>query len=295
MSEQQRNQTKRGALLSFAAYLLLTVAKLVIGYWLNSRAVLADGINNLTDTGNMLILLIGMFVAEKPADDDHRYGHWKAETISALIVSLLILLIGGNVLLSSGRGLFQTTHTVPATEASWIGGLSAIIMLIVYFHNAKLSKKLHSIALQASAHDNFSDALTSLGTTLTVILAQFQLPWLDTLTALLIGLVILKSGFDIFKESVFSLTDGFDQGKLDHYALGIMNHVPRVRMIRAIRGRQYGAHIYLDITILVDGSLSVDEGHAITEDIERYLQRAFGIDAVDVHVEPFREPYNQDY
>lgn len=294
MSDKQLNQAKHGALVSFFAYLMLTILKLVVGSLLNSKAVLADGINNLTDTSNTLIILMGMSFAKKPADDDHRYGHWKAETISALIVSLVILLIGVNVLLSSGESLFQSEHAIPNPEAAWVGAFSAVIMILVYLYNNHLAKKLHSIGLQASARDNFSDALTAIATTVTVILAQFNLPWIDTLTALVVGLVILRSGFDIFKKSVFSLTDGFDETKLDHYALGIMNHVPRVRMIRAIRGRQYGAHIYLDITILVDGSLSVDEGHQITEEIEHYLYQAFGIEAVDVHVEPFREPYNQD-
>lgn len=106
--------------------------------------------------------------------------------------------------------------------------------------------------------------------------------------AIVVGLIIIKSGYDIFKESAFSLSDGFPQEDLDNYRK-IVLMVPGVRAVSDIRGRNYGANVYIDITILVDPEISVQAGHAITEKVESALQKTEDVTAIDVHVEPYQE------
>ena len=106
--------------------------------------------------------------------------------------------------------------------------------------------------------------------------------------AIVVGLIIIKSGYDIFKESAFSLSDGFPQEDLDNYRK-IVRMVPGVRAISDIRCRNYGANVYIDITILVDPEISVQAGHDITEKVESALQQTEDVTAIDVHVEPYQE------
>ncbi|MDO4670551.1 MAG: cation diffusion facilitator family transporter [Aerococcus sp.] len=290
-AQKDLKQAEKGSILSLCTYAIITVAKIAVGILFGSQAVLADGMNNLTDTINSLIILGGIRYSQRPADANHRYGHWKGETIATLLMSFIILYIGIEVLINSAKKLFLSPATPPHLLSAIVGALSGVLMLGVYLYNTRLSEKIHSLSLKASARDNLSDALTSFSTTVTVIAAQLGLAWLDTVMAVIVGGIIIRTGLEIFKESAFALTDGFDETKLDHYAVAILNTIPAVRQIRSIRGRKYGANIYLDITILIDGHLSVEDGHSVTEEVEDLLQDRFGIEVVDVHVEPYREPF----
>ncbi|MDO4680062.1 MAG: cation diffusion facilitator family transporter [Aerococcus sp.] len=295
MSQQSAHnhlqQAEKGSWLSLVTYFLITIAKITVGMLFGSQAVLADGMNNLTDTINSIIILAGIRYSQRPADDNHRYGHWKGETIATLMMSFIILYIGIEVLVDSVEKLFTTTAEPPHLLSAVVGLVSGVVMLGVYLYNNRLSERINSLSLKASARDNLSDALTSFSTAITVVASQLGISWLDPVMAVIVGGIIIRTGLEIFKESAFALTDGFDKAKLDHYAVAILNNIPAVRKIRTIRGRKYGANIYLDITILIDGQLSVDDGHSVTEDVEQLLYDQFGIEAVDVHVEPYREPF----
>lgn len=285
------NQAEKGSWLSLVTYFSVTILKITVGILFGSQAVLADGMNNLTDTINSLIILGGIRYSKRPADANHRYGHWKGETIATLMMSFIILYIGIEVLLDSVKKLFIVTTEPPHLLSATVGVISGVLMLGVYLYNSRLAVRINSLSLKAAARDNFADALTSFSTAITVVASQLGITWLDPVMAVIVGGIIIRTGIEIFKESAFALTDGFDETKLDHYAVAILNNIPAVRKIRTIRGRKYGANIYLDITILIDGALSVEDGHSVTEDVEALLKQRFGIEVVDVHVEPYREPF----
>ncbi|MBE8863452.1 cation diffusion facilitator family transporter, partial [Enterococcus faecium] len=163
-----------------------------------------------------------------------------------------------------------------------------ILMYIVYYFNKKLAEKVKSPGLLAAAKDNRSDAWTSIGTAIAVFAASFQLGWLDTVAAMVVGLLILKTAVDIFRESSFSLSDGFDQAELVRYKETI-EKIPEVRQVKDIRGRNYGSNIYVDITVLMDSDLTVKESHTVSDIIEHRLFEKFQVHETDVHVEPFVE------
>lgn len=155
----------------------------------------------------------------------------------------------------------------------------------VYFFNKRLSEEVKSLGLLAAAKDNRSDAWTSIGTAIAVFAASFNLGWLDSTAAIVVALLILKTAVDIFKDSVFSLSDGFDQKQLDQYNEAI-NHIQQVQSVKSIKGRSYGANIYLDVTVTMKPDLTVKESHDIADQIEQLLQEEFQIFETDVHIEP---------
>ena len=279
---------RRGIYLSIVTYVIISTAKLLVGYSFDSDAVFADGLNNFTDSFASIALLVGMILSQRPADQNHRYGHYKIETITTLIMSFVIFYIGITVTIDSTTALINQAYAAPTPINAVVGLSSGVIMSGVYWYNNRLGKKLNSPSLKASAKDNLSDALTSFATALSVVLSRTGILWLDGAMAIVVGLIIIKSGYDIFKESAFSLSDGFPQEDLDNYRK-IVRMVPGVRAISDIRCRNYGANVYIDITILVDPEISVQAGHDITEKVESALQQTEDVTAIDVHVEPYNE------
>ena len=160
-------------------------------------------------------------------------------------------------------------------------------MIGVYFYNKNLAARIQSLGLKATAKDNLSDAMTSFLTALAVLFASLGLHWLDNIMAFVVGLLIVRTAVEVFVESAFQLTDGFDQTELDKYIPVILRH-PEVKDICEIKARRYGSNVYIDLTVCMDKDLSVYKSHQITEYIEKELYDEFAISFIDIHVEPYQ-------
>lgn len=276
---------ERGARVSIIAYIALSFLKLGVGYLSKSKALAADGLNNTTDIVASFAVLIGLKIARKPADENHLYGHFRAETIASLIASLIMMAVGIDVLYNAARAIIYFKAQAPDLIAALVGVICAIAIYIVYRYNKKVAIQINSSGLMAAAKDNLSDAWVSTGTAVGIIASQFGLPWIDPLAAVIVGALIVKTGWDIFKETSHNLTDGFDKEYLEKITQCI-NQVPRVKKIKKIRGRTHGNNVFLDIIVKISADLSVVEGHDITEEIEEKLRKELNITEVVVHVEP---------
>ncbi|QQC72433.1 cation transporter [Lactococcus garvieae] len=276
---------ERGVWVSIAAYIFLSLLQLGVAQITNSASLLANGFNNVTDILGNIAIVIGLRIARIPSDNDHTYGHWKVESIASLISSFIMFFIGFEVLRQTIVGFIEGSSTEINPVGAAVALFSAFVMIGVYLYSSRLAKKTQSKALEASSKDNLSDALTSLGTTVAIVAAALHWIWLDRIMALVICGFILKTAYDIFRDSVFSLSDGFDDNLLADYkeAIELVNKVKSVKMIR---GRTYGSNIFLDVVVEMSRDLSVYESHAATEKIERMLMAGFDVYDVDVHVEP---------
>lgn len=285
---QQQVSSEKGAWISIIAYLFLSILKLLFGYITDSKALIADGLNNTTDIIASVAVLIGLKVAKIPADDDHRYGHSKAETISSMVASLVMITISIQVIISTISAIFNKEAESPDMLAGYIAIFGSIVMFFVYRYNMALATKTESHALKAAAKDNFSDALVGIGAAVGIFASQLQLPWLDPFTGLIVGLIIAKTGIDIFKEATYMLTDGFDEEKIEIYKQFI-EKIDGVISVRDIKARVYGNKVYLDVVIFVDAHISVLESHHITDTIEGKMLEEFKIPYVHIHTEPYEK------
>jgi cation diffusion facilitator family transporter len=265
--------------------LFLSCLKLVIGYMGDSEALKADGLNNATDIVASVAILIGLKFSRKPPDSDHAYGHWKSESIASLVASLIIVAAGIQVLIDAVSSLFERDREAPEMLAGYIGLFSAVLMYGVYRYNKRLSRTINSQSIMAAAKDNLSDAWVSVGTAAGIMAAQLGLPWIDPVVALLIGMLICKTGWDIFRVVTHQLTDGFDEQKIKYYE-DTINKIPEVKGVKSIKGRNYGNNIVVDIVIVVQSTLNIEEAHAIATKVENTLIEQHDIFDVHVHVEP---------
>lgn len=283
---------ERGAIVSILAYLILSAAKLATGHLLNSSSLVADGFNNLSDIISNVALLIGIRLARQPADQDHRFGHWKIEDLASLVTSIIMFYVGFDVLRDTIQKIFSNEETIIDPLGATVGVISAVIMFGVYLYNRKLAKRTNSKALNAAANDNISDAVTSIGTSIAIVASALNYPIVDRIVAIIITFFILKTAYDIFIESSFSLSDGFDESLLAQYEQAILQ-LPKVVRVKSQRGRTYGSNIYLDVVLEMNPDLSVYESHAITEEVENLLKEKFGVFDTDVHVEPSSIPEDE--
>ncbi|QOS88844.1 cation diffusion facilitator family transporter [Peribacillus sp. JNUCC41] len=288
MEEQKYNDLKlgeRGAIISIIAYICLSIMKLVIGYISDSAALKADGLNNTTDIIASIAVLIGLRLAQRPPDKDHGYGHWKSETIASMVASFIMFAVGVQVLIDAVTSMLEGGKESPDIIAGYVGVLSAIAMYFVYRYNKKLAIKINSKAVMAASKDNISDAWVSIGTAIGIFGSQLNMPWLDPLTAIIVGLLICKTAWEIFIQASHELSDGFDENKI-HLYKEVITNVNGVKGIKEIKGRNYGNNEVIDVVILVNSTLDIKEAHDIATHVEKVMMKGHGVYDVHVHVEP---------
>ncbi|MBP2242308.1 cation diffusion facilitator family transporter [Cytobacillus eiseniae] len=288
MEEQKYKNLKlgeRGAIISILAYIGLSIIKLAVAYSSDSAALKADGLNNTTDIIASIAVLIGLKLSQRPPDKNHRYGHWKSETIASLVASFIMVAVGIEVLIEAITSMFQGQKETPNITAAYIGIFSALVMYIVYLYNKRLANQINSKAVMAAAKDNLSDAWVSIGTAIGILGSQLKMPWLDTVTAVIVGLLICKTAWDIFKQASHELSDGFDEKKIQLYQ-EVIQKVDGVKGIKEIKGRNYGNNEVIDVVILVKSTLDIKEAHDIATHVEKVMMNEYGVYDVHVHVEP---------
>ncbi|MGW7899611.1 cation diffusion facilitator family transporter [Staphylococcus shinii] len=275
---------QKGAYLSLIVYIILSILKFIVGYIYDSAAVRADSINNMTDIIVSLAVIIGLKISIKPADKNHPYGHLKSENISSLLVSFIIMFVGIQVVIENLPNVFSNENSTPNAVTIYVSVISGLIMLAVFTINQKLAKRTNSSSLNSAAKDNLSDALVSIGTAIGLVFTQFGLPIIDTLLATVLGLLIIYTGFGIFKEAIFTLSDGFNEQELEAYKNYVLD-IEEVIDVHTIKGRYHGSSIFVDVTIVVDSDLSLEEAHHICDKVEQHMHGK-GISSVYVHPEP---------
>lgn len=285
-SDQQLREGEKGAWVSIAAYIILSAIKMLTGYITNSEALTADGINNTTDIIISVAVLIGLRIARKPPDHDHPYGHQRAETIASLAASFIMAFAGVQVVITAIRSFISGEGTAPDMLAAWVAIGAAVVMWGVYMYNSRLAKRINNQSLMAAAYDNRSDALVSVGAAVGIIGSQFGFPLLDPIAALVVGLLILKTAWDVFFDASHALTDGFDEVRLKVFKKTV-RETPGVQRIKDIRARIHGNNVLLDVVVEVSAELSVGQSHAISDAIEQRMYEQHQIQNVHVHIEPY--------
>ena len=278
---------EKGAYISIAAYIFLSALKLSFGHFGESKGLWADGLNNTTDIIASIAVLIGLKISKRPPDDNHSYGHLRAETIASLVAAFIMITVGLQVVYSAVESFFQPdSTTVPNMLTAYVALFSALFMYGIYRYNLVLSKKINSSSIYAVAQDNRSDALVSVGAFIGILGSKLGIPWLDAIAAAVVGIIICKTAWSIFRDASISLTDGFDEQLLQKIGHTIIL-TEGVKGMSEIKARMHGSEILLETTVLVDPLLTVIQGHDITVNIEENLFKEFNIQHAIVHIEPF--------
>lgn len=262
----------------------VAVAKLTVGWLIDSISMLADGFHSLTDSASNVVGLIGISLAARPPDEDHPYGHRKQETLSALFIGGLLAMTAWEVLQSCVERL-RTGGTPDVTPESFlVMGVTMVVNLGVATYEGRRAKELGSEVLRADAAHTKSDVFVSLGVIASLAAARWGYPQLDLVAALVITAIIARVAFGILRRSAGQLADEavVPADRIRELALS----VPGVRGVHKIRTRGQPPSGHADLHVQVQPDLPIDQAHSIGHRVVDRLRQELGLRDVVTHVEP---------
>ncbi|MBN2404349.1 MAG: cation transporter [Coriobacteriia bacterium] len=273
--------------------LLVAAAKLGYGFISGSVAMTADGFHSLFDGTSNVIGLLGMGMAGRPADEDHPYGHQKYETFASAFIAVILLVAAWNVGSSAFDRLMNPGDGPRVDALSFVvmlGTLAVNICITVY--ERRVGRRLGSEILIADASHTGSDVLVSIGVIVGLIAVRLGLPIADSLMGLLVAAAIVVAALKVFKSANATLSD---KARIPSAEIcDVVLKVDGVLGCHDIRTRGTASEVYVDLHIQVNPGVSVAEGHAVAEAVEKAVADGFSrIVDVIAHLEPLDEYQKQ--
>jgi len=271
---------------------VLMVMKLLAGHFGHSEAVFADGLESTCDFVAILASIVALKIGRKPLDDRHPYGHGKAESIAAIIVSLIIFITGAGILYNAITTILYNDYGQPQMIAVLAALATIIIKEGLFRYTRNVSKKLDSPAVEAIAKDHRKDALTSIATLIGVCGAYFGVALMDPLVAGLTAFFIFHIGWETFRSASNDLMDGQPPQELIAAVTDIALGVPGVEHVHEIRSRRSGQYLIVDMKLDMDPEMTVKQSHDIAAKVKRLIFERFpNIGDVMIHINPHDEAH----
>lgn len=268
----------------------LAALKIWAGFAGHSRAVLADGIHSLSDLVSDIALLIGVRFWSAPADEGHPHGHQRVETLLTLGIALLLALLSIILVRDAALNLLNEERSPVGLIAALAALLSIVVKEALYHWTVRKGKELRSSAVIANAWHHRSDAFSSIPAALSAGAAHFApgLVILDLIGTIIVALFLCSAAWQIAWPALNELTDRGVCSETRTKLLQTASSIAGVRDVHALRTRFLGAGVQVDLHIMVDGDISVDEGHRVATVVEKALL-ALGPEITDVlvHLEPW--------
>jgi len=270
------------------------VFKIVVGIWGKSSALVADGINSLSDSVTDAVALLSFFATGRPIDETHDFGHAKFETLSTLIIGTFLNVVAILILWNSGAKVISVIKGERLESISSIAMIPAIFTIVVkellYVYTGKMAKDLDSSTLKLKAWDHRSDVFLAggifLGIAGAVLLGE---KWrvLDPITAAILGMIILRLAIPLVMESINELLEASLPEQEERDILDIIWDIPEVKGIHDLKTRRLGPHIAVSVHIMLEGGMTLNRAHDITVQLERDFKRRFGPHSIiTIHMEP---------
>jgi cation diffusion facilitator family transporter len=280
-------QIKSVTYLSVVLNTTLSIIKVIIGLLAGSLALLADGIHSFSDMATDAAVLLGLHLGSKEPDQSHPYGHGRVETLSAGLIALVLILVGGAMIYYATMAIARDEVNTPR-----FGVLVAAIVSIatkewLYRITQRIAIKFHSPALYANAWHHRSDALSSVAVAIGFVSLQFGFGHGDQVAAIAVGLMIIFVGVRIIGDCLRELTESsIDTATIEHIK-EIINSESSIKQWHKLRTRTVGREVFVDLHILVDPDLNIAAAHEIAERLENTLDKEIARPVnITVHIEP---------
>ena len=276
----------RAIVVGMIANVLLSFFKFVGGILGNSVALVADAIHSLSDLVTDLIVLFTHRIGKMPQDEDHPYGHGRAETIGATVIGLLIIVTGIGVTYETWDAIDEVSEQVPGLLAASAALLSILINEGLFHYTRRVGEATKSPSLIANAWHHRSDAFSSIAALIGIIGAGQGFAFMDPLAGAVVGCMIVKVGIDITRQGIRDLMDTALSDEHTEKIHSILRGIPEVLHFHELRTRVIGGEFLIDVHILVDPEMTVTEGHRVAEIARRNLIKAIpNIQDVLIHVD----------
>jgi cation diffusion facilitator family transporter len=276
-------QIKSITYLGMAMNIALSVIKVAIGLLAASLALVADGIHSLSDVATDVAVLLGLRIGSKEPDQSHPYGHGRAETFSAGLVALILIVVGGAMIYYATLAIARDEMTAPRLGVLLAAVISIAVKEWLYKATQKVAIQSHSPALYANAWHHRSDAFSSVAVVIGFISLEFGFGHGDQVAAIAVGLMIVWVGVRVIGDALRELAEAaVDPDTIEHIK-EVINSDSSIRQWHKLRTRE----VFLDLHILVDPDLKITDAHAIAERLEKTLDEQITRPInITVHIEP---------
>ncbi len=278
----------------FFANLVLSIAKLLAGIFGRSGAMIADAVHSISDFATDVVVFAFVKVSAKPKDEGHDYGHGKYETLATVIIGLALFAVGVGILINSIELIRQVVDGVVIERPGLIALVAAAVSIVVkealYWYTILAARRVNSPAMEANAWHHRSDAFSSIGTLIGIGGAYFlgeQWRVLDPIAAVIVSLFIGKVAYNLVKNGLEELLERSLPKELEDEIIGIIMSDSRLSDLHNLKTRRLGAHFAIELHVRVDGAMSVNDSHKLTQSIEKRLKEKYGDGTqVIIHIEP---------
>lgn len=278
--------------LGLVANILLAILKTSVGILGHSPALLADGINSTSDVAYYVVVMIFMRLAGRPADAEHPYGHRQLESIAALIVGSFVVTTAIAIFWTSVDEVYDLLIGQSDLGAATLGALGVAlstiaIKLALATFTTQVGQQTHNTAVLALAYDHRNDIFSASAAAVGIALSQVGYLWVDPLAGALVALLILRTGIKILRESTEDLMDTIPGQSLAQQITTLLSTIPGVDQVEEIQAHRFGPYLVINLTVGVNGSISVASGDAVASQVERTLmERLDFVRRVHVHYHP---------
>ena len=286
MSNSSRaNKGKRAGVIGIVANVLLASGKLVAGLLSGAISIIADALNNFSDSISSVITLIGFKASQKPADSEHPFGHARYEYITGLVISMLVILVGFELAKSSAEKIFSPVAVDFTVIALIILAVSALAKLGLFFYNLSVSKQIESDALKATAIDCRNDSIITTLVLVSMIVERYTGVFVDGYVGALVSLFIFYSGIKLSLETISPIIGKKNDSHLKEKILDKLKEYPIVIGYHDLMIHDYGPGVsFCSIHFEIDKNLDPLYVHELIDKFEREFL-AIGVN-LTVHYDP---------
>lgn len=280
-------------LVGLIANILLAVIKTSIGVLGHSPALLADGINSTSDVAYYVVVSVFVKIANKPADEVHPYGHSQLESIGALVVGSFVITTAVAIFWNSVDTIYDLisgvgTYTGATSLTLIVAMITVLVKIGLTIYTQAVGRTTKNPSITALAFDHRNDIFSAMAAVIGIFLGRQGYYWVDPLAGAMVAFVILRTGIEILRDSTADLMDTAPGKALFEQIHGLLDPLDEVYHIDAIQTHRFGPYFTINITICIEGSLTVEEGDQISTLVEnRILNNIDLIRSVHVHYHPY--------
>ncbi|MFZ4061884.1 MAG: cation diffusion facilitator family transporter [Polynucleobacter sp.] len=286
-SKEKQQAAKKSTLVSVAVNLGLTISQIFAGFISGSQGLIADGIHSLTDLVADFVVLFANHHSAKDADDDHHYGHQRYETAASLFLGVSLLVVGLGMLWSAGHKIINPVAAGQIQILALYVALGALVVKELLFrYMLKVAEQVRSSMLVANAWHARSDAASSLVVSVGIVGALLGYPILDAVGALIVGLMVAKTGWEFSWDALHDLMDRAVSVEENQKIVDVILATEGVKGCHDLRTRKMGDMILVDVHIEVDANATVRVGHDIAFEAAKRVTSTLPVLNVMTHIDP---------
>lgn len=277
-NEDREKLGKRAVLVAVAGNIFLTVFNIAVGMMAGSYALISEGAHTISDITTSIIAYIGFKIGSKPADEEHPLGHGRAEAIAGLVIVVFLAVIAYEIITGAiDRLFFGGATAIPDPLAVVMAIIGVITNFFMSQYIIKLGERANSPAIVADGKHQRVDILSSLAILFGVMIAQYGYPQLDPFIGLIIGLLIVKTAFDVARENLDNIMGKVPSQDLVDRIIDVSNSVDKVCGTHDVRVNYLGSYATVSLHVELPPEMNLDESHKIVHLVQNKI-----VDEIDV-------------